>query len=68
MKSTLKTYAQSDNRAFPVRLGGLKEHLLVQANETDSSLHYHIRKILQKHVEESKGVVIKFKRVRRIEL
>ena len=65
MKSNQKTYVDSDNKPYPVRLGEMKKELMIEAGENDASLHYIIKKILQAHIEKRKGILVKIKSIRK---
>lgn len=52
----IAVYMSIDNKPFPVRLGELKKPLQIEAVENDRSLHYVIKKILQKYVADKENV------------
>jgi hypothetical protein len=43
---------QDDNKPFPIRLGELKPPLQKEAVDNDRSLHYWIKKILKKYIDD----------------
>lgn len=46
-------YMNVDNNPFPVRLGDLKKPLQCEAVKQDRSLHWLIKKILEKYVDDT---------------
>jgi hypothetical protein len=59
---------ESKPAPIAIRLGKMKPYLLQEAHEKDISLNQLIYNVIDKHIQESRGIVIKFKRVRKIEL